>query len=98
MDNRSEKKIRFAEKLKEWRSIYGLRAGELAVKLNLAPTTVSTWERGKSYPDVLKLVELCDLLSVSLDEIIFGTSDNLLEGLTEMQKYIIIHTINEFKK
>lgn len=94
----ASKKIQFAKQLKKYRSIHNVSAKELADKLNIAPTTVSMWECGKNFPDVLKLVELCDILSVSVDEILFGIEDNLLKGLTDMQKFLITQTIKEFQK
>ena len=100
MDNNKEKDrpVQFAKILKNYRKARNINANELAKKLNVAPTTVSMWERGKSYPDVLKLVELCAILSISVDEILFGEENDLLNGLTDMQKFLITQTIKEFRK
>ena len=96
MEN-TPKRIRFAENLKTYRKMLNLNANKLAENLNVAPTTVSMWENGKSYPDLLKFVELCNILSVSPDELIFGRTDEPLESLTDTQRFIIRMLIKEFQ-
>ncbi|MCL1901693.1 MAG: helix-turn-helix domain-containing protein [Firmicutes bacterium] len=90
--------ITFNKNLKRIRGELNLQANEIAKKLNVAATTVSAWEKGKSYPDVLKLIKLCEILNVSLEQIIFGHEDSLLNGLSDLQKFIIKETVKEFKK
>ena len=89
--------VSFAENLKRFRKERDITALQLAELLNVAPTTVSTWERGKSYPDLLKFVELCRVLSVSSDEMLFGRVDEPLENMSEMQKFIIRMLVKEFQ-
>ena len=93
----SKKQIRFAQKVKEYRKIHNISAVQLAQAMGVAPTTVSMWECGKSYPDVLKFVELCGFLHVSADEILFGLENDFLSGLTDMQKFLVTQTVKEFK-
>lgn len=47
----------------------GMTQAELAEKLNYTDKAVSKWERGESIPDMTVLVQLADLLAVSLDEL-----------------------------
>ena len=60
----------FAEHLRDRRSATGLTQAEVARRLNVTPQTVSKWERGLSAPDLDNLIELSELLSVSVDELI----------------------------
>lgn len=43
---------------------------ELAEKLAVSRQTVSKWELDTAYPEINKLVELCDLFSCSMDELV----------------------------
>ncbi len=45
---------------------------QLAERLNVSSKSVSRWECGKCFPDVSLLPELCDLLNISLNELLSG--------------------------
>lgn len=64
---------------------------ELAQKLNAKNTTVSTWERGSSLPDVETLFSICQILHVTLSEM-YGR-DSIEDGaftLSPIEHQIII--------
>lgn len=64
--------MEFGNKLYELRKKSGLSQEELAGKLNVTRQTVSKWELGESSPDMEKLIALCDLFELSLDELVFN--------------------------
>lgn len=45
---------------------------QLAEKLGVSNKTVSRWENGNSFPDVSMLQPLCDLLNISVNELLLG--------------------------
>lgn len=45
---------------------------QLAEKLNITNRAVSKWETGKSMPDVSIMLELCNVLGVSVNELLSG--------------------------
>ena len=45
---------------------------QLAEKLGVSSKTVSRWENGNSFPDVSMLQPLCDLLNISVNELLLG--------------------------
>lgn len=49
-----------------------LTQAQLAEKLNITDRAVSKWETGKSMPDVSILGELCEILHLSVDELLRG--------------------------
>lgn len=53
-------KLRTAEKMSQ---------GDLADRLNVSRQSVSKWETDAAVPDLDKLMKLCDVFGVSLDEI-----------------------------
>ncbi len=50
----------------------GLSQGDLAEALNVSRQSISKWETGSATPDLDKLLALCDLFGVSLDELVRG--------------------------
>ncbi len=62
--------MNLSQKLRELRTLSKLSQEQLAQKLNVTNQAVSKWEVGKSYPDILNLVKICDIYNVSLDELI----------------------------
>ena len=50
----------------------GLTQIELADKLNITDRAVSKWERGLSLPDASIMLELCNILSISVNELLNG--------------------------
>lgn len=42
---------------------------ELADKLNVSSKTISNWERGISYPDILIVPKLCETLNISINQL-----------------------------
>ena len=45
-------------------------------KLGVSKETISNWERSKSYPPMDKLMDICNLYKVKLDDLIFLPSNN----------------------
>ncbi len=63
-----------SERLKEARQNTGLTQEQVAEKIMVSRVTVSHWENGKSLPDIVSLISLSDLYSISLDELVKGDS------------------------
>lgn len=56
----------------ECRKEKGLTQLQLAEKLHITNRAVSKWETGKSFPDVSLMWELCDLLGITVNELLSG--------------------------
>lgn len=59
-----------------YRKRIGLTQSQLAEKLGVKTTTVSTWERGASSPDIETLYDICRILGVSLDDMYGVNTEN----------------------
>lgn len=69
-------------KLKEARSHAGLTQEEVAEAIQVSRQTISNWETGKFYPDILSVITLSDLYAISLDELLKGDK-KMIEHLEE---------------
>ena len=61
--------MRFCDQLAALRRRAELTQGELAEQLDVSRQAVSKWETGESTPDLAKLMQLAQVLGVSLDEL-----------------------------
>lgn len=50
----------------------GLTQAQLAEKLNITNRAVSKWETGKSIPDAAIMLDLCEILGISVNELLSG--------------------------
>ena len=50
----------------------GLTQVQLSEKLNITNRAVSKWETGKSCPDASIMLELCDILGITVNELLSG--------------------------
>ena len=60
----------FGQRLQRLRKNAALTQEEVATKLNITGQAVSKWENDVSAPDISVLVELSNILNVSLDELL----------------------------
>ncbi len=83
----------------ECRKARGLTQANLAEKLNISDRAVSKWETGKSMPDSSIMLELCQILGISVNELLRGeriemeniaekTDETLLELKKKDENYI----------
>ena len=60
----------FSEKLQILRKNKGLTQEALADKLNVSRQAVAKWESGQVYPDISNLIQISDLMNVSVDYLV----------------------------
>ena len=67
----------FAENLQFYRNRKEMTQEQLAEKMGVSRQTISKWEAGTSYPEMEKLLLLCDLFSCSMDTLMRGVAEEL---------------------
>ena len=72
--------IKIGKFITECRKTQNLTQAELAEKLSITDRAVSKWECGKSMPDSSIMLELCEILKISVNELLTGEQ-------LEMEKY-----------
>ena len=71
--------VKIGRFIAECRKNQGLTQAQLAEKLNITDRAVSKWERGKAMPDSAIMLELCDTLKITVNDLLSGevvTMDN----------------------
>ena len=68
--------MEIGKKLKDARLHSGLTQEKAAEELNVSRQTISNWENEKSYPDIISVIELSNLYSISLDDLLKGDEKN----------------------
>ena len=74
--------MEIGKKLKNARMEAGLTQEKAAEEIDVSRQTISNWENEKSYPDIISVIALSDLYSVSLDELLKG-DQKMTEHLAE---------------
>ena len=74
--------MEIGKKLENARIEAGLTQEKAAEKIDVSRQTISNWENEKSYPDIISVIALSDLYSVSLDELLKG-DQKMAEHLEE---------------
>lgn len=92
-------------KIKKLRAENNLTQEQLAEKLQVSRSTISSWETGRSYPDLEMVIEICDCFNVSLDFLLredekmvrklsFGIKQKrMLMGLVIILAVLLINTM-----
>lgn len=74
--------MEIGKKLKDARMKSGFTQEAVAEKINMSRQTISNWENEKSYPDIISVIELSSLYSISLDDLLKG-DERMMEHLEE---------------
>ncbi len=81
------------ENIKKHRKKKGISQEEMAVKLNVVRQTVSKWENGLSVPDADVLIQIAELLEVSVSQLLgiegnIDTNTDLSEELAKLNEQL----------
>lgn len=89
--------MEFSTMLKKRRNELGITQQELAEKLFVTRQTISRWENNISYPNLDMLVEISNILELSLDEFLKGENADVVSKISndvrmkeKYKKYLII--------
>ncbi len=97
--------MNFKDNLKKLRKDNNLSQEELAEKLNVSRQSVSKWESGAAYPEMDKVLQLCKMFDLNIDELLnqnIKEVNNTKESKINVNKYIddflsyVTKTINMF--
>lgn len=78
--------MNLGEKLFELRKTKNLTQDEVAEKLNVTRQTISKWETNQSLPDFDKIVPICELFEIGVEELLTGKKEEKQEKNEEQEE------------
>ena len=89
--------VKIGKFIAECRKSVNLTQMQLAEKLNITDKAVSKWERGKALPDTSIMLELCDILCISVNELLSGEKTNM-ENDNQKKEQLLLDMAKELEK
>lgn len=77
--------MKINEKIYNYRKDMGIRQEDLSERLGVSRQTISKWENGLSYPEVDKIVALCDIFGITTDELLRDTPRESKEEMKQLK-------------
>ena len=81
--------VKIGKFIAERRKNAGLTQMQLAEKLNITDRAVSKWETGKSMPDTSLMLELCDELKISVNDLLSGEVVSMKDYNVKMEQNLL---------
>ena len=89
--------IKIGRFIAECRRSVGLTQMQLAEKLGITDKAVSKWERGIAMPDTSIMLELCDILGISVNELLSGEKISM-ENNNQKNEQLLLDLAKELEK
>ena len=89
--------IKIGKFIAECRKKQNLTQGKLAEKLNITDRAVSKWETAKAMPDSSIMLELCDILKISVNELLSGEKIDM-ENNEQKNEQLLLEMAKEIEK
>ena len=89
--------IKIGRFIAECRKKVNLTQMQLAEKLGITDKAISKWERGITMPDTSLMLELCDILCISVNELLSGEKNNI-ENINQKNEQLLLDMAKELEK
>ena len=89
--------IKIGKFIAECRRQKNLTQMQLAEKLGITDKAISKWERGIAMPDTSIMLELCDILGISVNELLSGEKINM-ENNNQKNEQLLLEMAKELEK
>ncbi len=81
--------IKIGKFIAESRKNKNLTQEELAEKLFITDRAVSKWERGLSLPDADKMLDLCNILDINVNELLIGEKIDMKDNEKKTEELLL---------
>ena len=89
--------LKIGKFIAECRKKANLTQMQLAEKLSITDKAVSKWERGVAMPDTSIMLELCDILGISVNELLSGEKISM-ENNNQKNEQLLLDMAKELEK
>lgn len=88
--------LKIGKFIAECRKQKNLTQLELALKLGITDKAISKWERAIAMPDTSIMIELCDILGISVNELLRG--ERMMNNVIESNEKILLDMAKEIER
>ena len=81
--------IKIGKFIAERRKKINITQLQLSEKLGITDKAISKWERGIAMPDTAIMLELCDILGITVNELLTGEKNNMENNQTNNEKLLL---------
>ena len=81
--------IKIGKFIAERRKKINITQLQLSEKLGITDKAISKWERGIAMPDTAIMLELCDILGITVNELLTGEKNNMENNETNNEKLLL---------
>ena len=89
--------IKIAQPIAERRKKKNLTQAQLAEKLNVTDRAVSKWETGRAMPDTAIMLDLCEILKISVNDLLNGEIVTM-ENYNEKNEKVLLDMAKEVEQ
>ena len=89
--------LKIGKFIAECRKLKSLTQMQLSEKLCITDKAISKWERGIAMPDTSIMLELCDILGISVNELLSGEKINM-ENNDQKNEQLLLDMAKELEK
>ncbi len=89
--------VKIGKFISECRKQVNLTQAQLAEKLNITDRAISKWETGRAMPDSSIMLELCDILCISVNELLSGEKINM-ENNNQKNEQLLLEMAKEMER
>ena len=89
--------LKIGKLIADCRKEKGLTQMQLAEKLGITDKAISKWERGIAMPDTSIMLELCDILGISVNELLSGEKISM-ENNNQKNEQLLLDMAKELEK
>ena len=89
--------VKIGKFIAECRKNANLTQMQLAEKLNITDRAISKWETGKSLPDSSIMLGLCDILGISVNELLSG-ENIIIENSNQKNEQLLLDMAKELEQ
>ena len=89
--------VKIGKFIAECRKKENLTQMQLAEKLNITDRAVSKWETGKTMPDTSIMLELCDILKITVNDLLSGEEISM-ENKNQKNEELMLDLAKELEK
>ena len=78
--------VKIGDNIKKFRELHNLKQEDLGNRIGVGGATISSWEKGRTEPNMGFTQKLADFFNVTTDELIYGIKLSSLSGIIPIRK------------